>query len=74
MYEAYHELFENNFKVFSVKPDALATDEHDLSRVMGKTKHFIKSYRTGFFQFEEGTTGNGRLTKNQSTVQHVRIN
>ena len=62
MYEAYNKLFENNIKVYSVKSDAFTIDEDDLTRVMGKPNHFIKSYRTGILNFETGI-GNWRLTR-----------
>ena len=62
MYEAYNKLVENNIKVYSVKSDAFTIHEDDLTRVMGKPNHFIKSYRTGILQFEAGTIGNWRLT------------
>ena len=62
MYEAYNKLIENNVKVYSVKSDAFTIHENDLTQVMGKPNHFIKSYRTGILQFEAGTIGNWRLT------------
>ena len=62
MYEAYNRLVENNIKVYSVKSDAFTIHEDDLTRVMGKPNHFIKSYRTGILQFEAGAIGNWRLT------------
>ena len=62
MYEAYNKLVENNIKVYSVKSDAFTIHEDDLTRVVGKPNHFIKSYRTGILQFEAGTIGNWRVT------------
>ena len=50
------------FKVYSVKSDAFTIHEDDLTRVMGKPNHFIKSYRTGILNFETGIIGNWRLT------------
>lgn len=61
MYEAYNKLIENNIKVYSVKSDAFTIDEDDLTRVMGKPNHFIKTYRTGILNFETDI-GNWRLT------------
>ena len=62
MYEAYNKLIENDVKFYSVKSDAFTIDEDNLTGVMGKPNHFIKSYRTGILQFEEGTIGNWRHT------------
>ena len=61
MYEAYNILNENNIKVYSVKSDAFTIHEDDLTRVMGKPNHFIKTLREGLLNFDEGI-GNWRLT------------
>ena len=47
-----------------MKSDAFTIHEDDLTRVMGKTNHFIKSYQTGILNFEEGI-GNWRPTNNE---------
>ena len=52
---------ENYIKVYSVESDAFTIHEDDLTRVMGKPNHFIKSYQTGLLNFEEGI-GKWRLT------------
>ena len=44
-----------------MKSDASTIHEDDLTRVMGKPNHFIKTLREGLLNFEEGI-GNWRLT------------
>ena len=52
---------ENDIKVYSVESDAFTIHEDDLTRVMGKPNHFIKSYQTGILNYKEGI-GKWRLT------------
>ena len=54
MYETYKKLVENGIKVYSVKSDAFCIHEDDLTQVMGKPNHFIKSYREGLLKFGDG--------------------
>ena len=50
-----------------MKSDAFTIHDDDFTRVMCKPNHFVKSYRTGILNFEEGI-GNWRQT-NQSIFQ-----
>ena len=51
-----------------MESDAFTIHEDDLTRLMGKPNHFIKSYQTGILNFEEGI-GKWRLTNTSINFQ-----
>ena len=61
MYEAYTKLETKGVKVYSVKSDAFTIHQDDLSKVRPNPNHFIKSYREGILNFEDGI-GNWRVS------------
>ena len=54
MYEAYTKLEAKGVKVYSVKSDAFTIHQDDLSKVRPNPNHFIKSFREGILNFEDG--------------------
>ena len=61
MYEAYTKLEAKGVKVYSVKSDAFTIHQKDMSKVKPNPNHFIKSYREGILNFEDGI-GNWRVS------------
>ena len=61
MYEAYTKLEAKGIKVYGVKSDAFSIHQDDLSKVKPNPNHFIKSFREGILNFEDGI-GNWRVS------------